>query len=112
MKLPFKDSPILKVDDLFFNKYPIPELDTGNEEILFRPAWNLNVNDRSLDPYVCSEMPDHLVLSRDRVFGVQVSSKELINDVFPSDVDAGSRCFLVVSLLCCCFCCFFFLNFF
>lgn len=78
MKLPFKDSPIPKLDDPFFNKYPIPKLDTDNEEILFRPAWNLNMNGHFLDPRVCSEMLDHLVLPRDRVFGAQVSSEELM----------------------------------
>lgn len=34
MRLLFKGGPVLKVDDPFFNKYPVLELDTGNKEIL------------------------------------------------------------------------------
>lgn len=36
INFPLKDGPALKVDDLFFDKYLVPELETGGEEILFR----------------------------------------------------------------------------
>lgn len=35
--LPFKKGPAPRVDNPFFNKYPMPELEMGEEEILFRP---------------------------------------------------------------------------
>lgn len=50
----FKEGPTPRVDDSFFDKYPMPELETGGEEILFRPNWNLNVNDCTNDPKVCA----------------------------------------------------------
>ncbi|KAI5669833.1 hypothetical protein M9H77_19686 [Catharanthus roseus] len=76
--LPFKEVPSPKIDDMFFDQYPIPKLETGGEEILFRPNWSLNVNDRIIDPRVCSKMLDHKVRPRDRIFTSQISFVELM----------------------------------
>lgn len=66
--LPFKEGPTPRIDDLFFEKYPVPKLETSSEEILFRSHWNLIVNDRSIDPMVCAKMLDHMVLPQDIMF--------------------------------------------
>lgn len=39
--LPFKEGPTPRVDDPFFDKYPMPELEMDGEEILFWLDWNL-----------------------------------------------------------------------
>ncbi|KAI5654085.1 hypothetical protein M9H77_31272 [Catharanthus roseus] len=80
---PFKEGPAPQFDDPFFDKYPIPKLETGEEEILFRHDSNLNVNDRSIDPSVYAEMLDHMVLPRDIIFASQISFSELMK-YFPT----------------------------
>lgn len=65
---PFKEGPAPKICDPFFDKYPMPELEMGREENFFLPDWDLNVNDRSIDPKVCAEMLDHVVLPQDIMF--------------------------------------------
>lgn len=49
--LPFKEGLAPLVDDLFFHKYPVPKFEMGGEDVLFRPDWDLNVNDGSIDPW-------------------------------------------------------------
>lgn len=66
--LPFKEGPTPCIEDPFFDKYPVPVLETGEKEILFQPDWDLNVNDHSIDPRVYAEMLDHLMLPRDILF--------------------------------------------
>ncbi|KAI5682930.1 hypothetical protein M9H77_04158 [Catharanthus roseus] len=75
VNLPFKDGPIPKVDDPFFHKYHVPELDTVAEKVLFCPDWNLNVNNRTINPRVCAEMFDHItmIFSRELLFRSQTA---------------------------------------
>lgn len=74
----FKDGPASRVDDPFFDKYLVPELKMGSEEILFSSDWNLNVNDRTIDPRVFAKMLDHIVLNKDIMFASQILSAELM----------------------------------
>ncbi|KAI5662974.1 hypothetical protein M9H77_22297 [Catharanthus roseus] len=76
--LPFKEGPTPHVDDPFSNTYPVSELETGEEEILFWPNWDLDMNDCSIDPPVCVEMLDQLVHPRNIMFASQISSPELM----------------------------------
>lgn len=87
--LPFKEGPTPHVDDPFSNTYPVSELETGEEEILFWPNWDLDMNDCSIDPPVCVEMLDQLVHPRNIMFASQISSPELMK-YFLTAFDAGN----------------------
>lgn len=76
--LSFKKGLAPRVDEPFFNKYLVPELETGGEEILFRPDWNVNVNDHTIDPRVCTEILNHIVFPWDVMFASQISSTKLM----------------------------------
>lgn len=56
----------------------MPEVEIGGEEILFQADWNLNVNNRTIDPIICVEMLDHIALPRDIMFESQILSLEMM----------------------------------
>lgn len=76
--LPFRKGLPQHIGDLFFNKYPISKLETGGEKLLFRPYWGINVNDHSIDHHVCIKILYHMVLPRDIVFALQISSSKMM----------------------------------
>ncbi|KAI5672181.1 hypothetical protein M9H77_12545 [Catharanthus roseus] len=64
VNLPYKDGPVLNIDDPFFDKYPISELDMGGEEVLFHLDWNLNVKDRTIDfACLCEDVGSHSLVT-------------------------------------------------
>lgn len=81
--LPFKKGLVPRVDDPFLDEYRVSKIVFGGKEILFRPEWGINMNDRMIDPHVCAEMFDHMVLPWDIAFASQIASPKLMR-YFPA----------------------------
>lgn len=93
ISLNFKKGHVPLVDDSFFEKYPVSELDIDGEELLLRPNWNINVNDCTIYPSVCFEVLDHKVLPPSRHSFSVADLVFWVDGIFLGGIDAGNALF-------------------
>lgn len=59
---PFKAETVPSKWIALFDKYPILEMDTGNDILIFSPDWDMHLNHGILDSKIALEMLDKSVL--------------------------------------------------